>query len=153
MVSHGSTDCYSCSVTASAVRDPREEILVQGGWRVAHAFDSALPGWLVVLPARHLTSLDELTEGEAAVLGPLLRRLSSALTDVVACQKTYLVLFAEAEGFSHLHIHVVPRMDWFTEDQVGPRVFSFLGAPQGERVSDADQDALCRRLQQSLAQQ
>jgi len=151
MVSHASTVCYSCSVTAGGPIDPRESVLVESGWRVAHAFDSALPGWLVVLPTRHLTSLDELTDAEAGALGPLLRRVSSALKDVVGCEKTYLMLFAEAEGFSHLHIHVVPRMDWFTPEQVGPRVFTFLGAPAGERVTEQDQDALCRRLQDALA--
>ena len=78
-------------------------------WRVAHAFGTSLPGWLVVLPRRHVIALDELTAEEAADLGPLLRALTAALREVLGCSKTYVALFAEAEGFAHIHFHVVPR--------------------------------------------
>ena len=78
------------------------------GWRVAHAFGTSLPGWLVVVPRRHVIALDELTAGEAADLGPLLRALTAAMRAVLGCGKTYVALFAEAEGFEHVHFHVVP---------------------------------------------
>jgi hypothetical protein len=42
-------------------------------------------------------ALDELTDGEAAELGPLLRALAAALRQVTGCQKTYVALFAEAD--------------------------------------------------------
>jgi diadenosine tetraphosphate (Ap4A) HIT family hydrolase len=57
-----------------------------------------------------VTALHELTAEEAAGLGPLLRGLSAALGRVVGCTKTYVMLFAEAEGFAHAHFHVVPRI-------------------------------------------
>ena len=68
----------------------------------------SLPGWLVLVPRRHTVALDDLTADEAADLGPLLRAVSSALRDVVRCRKTYVVLFAEAEGFQHIHFHIIP---------------------------------------------
>ena len=34
------------------------------------------------------------------------------------------MLFAEAEGFGHLHVHVVPRMPDFESEALGPRVFA-----------------------------
>jgi diadenosine tetraphosphate (Ap4A) HIT family hydrolase len=61
------------------------------------------------------------------------------------------VFFAEAEGFAHVHLHLVPRMDWFTPEQVGPRVFAFLGASEAGRVPPAEQDALALRLRTALA--
>jgi diadenosine tetraphosphate (Ap4A) HIT family hydrolase len=65
------TDCYSCTGNAEIDRLPlRERIAVDEFWRVAHAFDSALPGWLVLLPRRHVTAIAELNDGEAASLGP-----------------------------------------------------------------------------------
>jgi diadenosine tetraphosphate (Ap4A) HIT family hydrolase len=145
------SDCYSCDSSAALDSQPdRERVVVRDGWRVAHAFDASLPGWLVVLPMRHVLALDELTDDEAAALGPLLRDVSAALSAETGCVKTYTMLFAEADGFAHLHVHVVPRMPWFTHDQVGPRVFTFLGATESDRVPYADQDALARRLRARL---
>jgi diadenosine tetraphosphate (Ap4A) HIT family hydrolase len=77
-------------------------------WRVAHAFGTSLPGWLAVLPRRHVIALDGLTAEEAADAGPLLRAVTAALREVLGCSKTYAALFAEAEGFAHVHFHVVP---------------------------------------------
>jgi diadenosine tetraphosphate (Ap4A) HIT family hydrolase len=125
---------------------PRERIAVHGGWRVAHAFDSALAGWLVVLPVRHLTRLSELDADEAAALGPLLTAASGALESVTGCLKTYVLLLAEQEGFGHVHFHVVPRMADFDAETVGPGVFRFLGRPESEQVPPDDLDRLARAL-------
>jgi diadenosine tetraphosphate (Ap4A) HIT family hydrolase len=73
------------------------------------------------------------------------------LTTVVGSAKAYVMFFAEADGFAHLHVHVVPRMEWFTHDQLGPRVFAFLGGPQSEWVTEPDMDALALRLRAALA--
>jgi diadenosine tetraphosphate (Ap4A) HIT family hydrolase len=144
-------DCYVCEMNSQiGALPPREQIVVERGWRAAHAFDSSLPGWMVLMPTRHVSALHELTVDEAAALGDLLVRLSRALRDVVGCEKTYSMLFAEAEGFGHVHFHVVPRMASFDAAQVGPQVFSFLGAAPSDRVTEADQDALAWRLAEAL---
>lgn len=141
------SDCYVCSMNQRiGALPPREHIIVDRGWRAAHAFDSSLPGWLVLVPTRHVTALHELTTEEATVMGDLLVRLSKALQKVVGCDKTYTMLFAEAHGFGHVHFHVVPRMTSFQPDQVGPMVFTFVGRPPGERVSQDEQDEVARQL-------
>ena len=124
---------------------PSEAVLVEGSWWVAHAFNSTLPGWLVVVPLRHVASLEEMTEGEAQTLGLLLHRCARALRAVTGCEKSYFMFFAEAEGFSHLHVHVVPRMSSFTEEQIGPRVFGFLGGPEADWLSEGERDDLALR--------
>jgi diadenosine tetraphosphate (Ap4A) HIT family hydrolase len=124
----------------------RDRIAVDEHWRVAHAFDTALPGWLVLVPRRHVTSLASLTDAEAASLGTWQVRLSRALTEVTGCGKTYVAQFAEAEGFAHVHFHVVPRMADLPEELRGPRVFGLLGPPDGERVSVERIDELARAL-------
>lgn len=114
-------ECYPCRMTAR-LEDlpPREKVHLEGGWRVAHAFNSTLPGWLVLVPTRHVTSLDELTALESEELGLLARKVSIALRNVTGCEKTYLALFAEAEGFGHLHVHLVPRDADLAADHRGP---------------------------------
>jgi diadenosine tetraphosphate (Ap4A) HIT family hydrolase len=140
-------DCYPCRLEASgSPLPPREQVYDDGLWRVAHAFNSTLPGWLVALPRRHITSLAELTSEEAVALGPLLRRLTAALAEVTGCQKTYVALFAEADGFDHLHLHVVPRVRDLPDDRRGPQVFGYLARDESEWLPEPERDRLARAV-------
>ena len=144
--------CYACE---QALRDdlpPRERVLQTSNWRVAHAFDTALPGWLVLLPNRHITSLAQLHIDEADEMGGLLRRLTTALQDELGCVKTYVVLLAEAEGFSHAHFHVIPRMHDLAEDLRGPRIFELMRRPAAQHVPTVEQDRLATALAARLAE-
>jgi diadenosine tetraphosphate (Ap4A) HIT family hydrolase len=132
-------DCYTCMQDADVRGDRaplRERIAADELWRVAHAFNAAIPGWLVLIPRRHVTSLTELTDAEAAVLGSWQVRLSRALQTVLGCQKTYVAQFAEAEGFSHVHFHIVPRQPDLARELRGPRIFQLLGPADRPVVSD-----------------
>lgn len=137
------TECYACEQS-----DPtapfRERIVRRGGWRVAHDFNSSLEGWLIVAPLRHVQALDELTAEESVELGNLLRQASIALKAVTGCDKTYVMLFAEAEGFAHLHVHVVPRMPGQPEDRNGPAVFGYL--TDGHPLTSARRDDVAAAL-------
>jgi diadenosine tetraphosphate (Ap4A) HIT family hydrolase len=135
--------CFSCEQTAAGMHAPlRERIYDDGLWRVAHAFNSALAGWLVLLPRRHVTALADLTPAEAAALGPLLHRLSAALTSVTGCAKTYVLLLAEAQGFAHLHLHVIPRMADLPRERTGVRIFHYLDQPEAAWVSADEMDRI-----------
>jgi len=131
--------CYACDA-ASPEAPLREQIIRERGWRVAHDFNSSLEGWLIAAPLRHVRALHELTTTEAAAMGDLVHRSSIALREVTGCDKTYVMLFAEAEGFEHLHLHVVPRLVDHPEDRRGPKVFAFMH--DGAAVSPERRDEL-----------
>jgi diadenosine tetraphosphate (Ap4A) HIT family hydrolase len=121
-------ECYSCASNGAIDRLPaRERIAADDWWRVAHAFNSALPGWLILVPRRHVTSIAELTDAEAASLGSWQVRLSRALSAVLGCSKTYVAQFAEAEGFAHVHFHIVPRPPDLVAELRGPHTLPSLG--------------------------
>lgn len=143
-------DCYPCRT--GALPDPplRERILTTRDWRVAHAFNSTVPGWLVLVPHRHIGAFADLTADEAAGLGPLVRRLSIALTSVTGCVKTYLMQFSEQEGFAHLHLHLVPRAVDQPAEATGPRVLSLLSQDPGDWLDEATRDAFADRLLAAL---
>lgn len=146
-------DCFSCHNNERlGSLPPRELVAADDHWRVAHAFDSALPGWLILAPRRHVTSIADLTDAEAASLGTWQVRLSRALHVVTGCSKTYVVQFAEKEGFAHVHFHVVPRMPDLPADRRGPRVFAYLGAAEEERVDEQRRDDLAAALRAELDQ-
>jgi diadenosine tetraphosphate (Ap4A) HIT family hydrolase len=79
-----------------------------------------------------------------------LRGLSAALEIVTGCVKTYLMQFSEAEGFSHVHLHLVPRMADQPEDARGPRVFGYLTENRDQWIPESERDALARALRAAL---
>ena len=143
-------DCLTCVNNARPDLPPRERVYADSRWRAAHAFGSSLPGWLVLLPQRHVTALDELTAEETADLGPLLGAMTSALREVTHCSKTYVALFAEAEGFQHLHFHVIPRQPDLAAKFRGPRVFRLLGGDPSSHVPDRVMDQIALSLMRNL---
>jgi diadenosine tetraphosphate (Ap4A) HIT family hydrolase len=143
--------CFPCEWNARLDElPPRERIVVHEGWRLAHAFNTALPGWLVLVPLRHVESFAELSQTEASTFSELARRASAALVDVVACSKTYVVILGEEKGFAHLHAHVVPRMPDLPDDLKGTYVFRLLGVPQRECVSEGERDRLALELRDRI---
>ncbi len=141
------TDCHVCLENARTDLPPRERVTVTDHWRVAHAFDTSLPGWLVLDARAHVTALDELPPEAHAELGDLVGRLTAALRAELGCEKTYVMQFSEAAGFDHLHVHLVPRMADLPEDGRGARVFRYLGPDaDGEHVDEDTRDAIAVRL-------
>lgn len=144
--------CFSCENTARFEDlPPRERIASDEHWRVAHAVGTGLPGWLVLLPRRHVLTIADLTDAEAAGLGYWQVLLSRALHAVTGCPKTYVVQFAEAEGFGHVHFHVIPRPADLPADRRGPNVFGFLGQSDGQAVNADEMDGVASALAQWLA--
>ncbi|MER6558294.1 HIT family protein [Streptomyces sp. NPDC001027] len=141
-------DCYTCDQEEQFDGlPPRERVVHDEHWRAAHAFNTAVPGWLVLVPRRHVTAVHDLTDAEASALGMWQVRLSRALRRVTGCAKTYVVQFAEAEGFAHVHFHIVPRMADLRPEHRGPGVFELLRRPEEEWVTPdrADRTALLLR--------
>jgi diadenosine tetraphosphate (Ap4A) HIT family hydrolase len=140
-------ECYPCAWNALLDElPPRERVAVHDGWRVAHAFNTSLRGWLVLVPLRHVESFAQLDPAEAAAFARLARAASRALADVVGCAKTYLVILGEEPGFAHLHAHVVPRMPDLADGLKGTHVFRLLGGAQQEWIPEEARDRLALEL-------
>ncbi|MER5201185.1 HIT family protein [Streptomyces sp. NPDC002755] len=144
-------DCYTCGKEAEFDDlPPRERVAHDQHWRVAHAFGTAVPGWLVLLPRRHVAAVHDLTLAEASALGGWQVKLSRALRSVTGCAKTYVVQFAEAEGFAHVHFHIVPRMADLRPEHRGPGIFELLTRPEQERVTTEQADRISHSLRARL---
>lgn len=144
-------DCFVCrNNDRFDMLPPRERVAADAHWRVAHAIDTALLGWLVLIPRRHIASIADLTDYEAVDLGTWQVRLSRALRTVTGCLKTYVVQFAEKEGVNHVHFHVIPRMGDLPDDRRGPAIFRYLDPPPDQRVDDERKDELAAALRAHL---
>ena len=131
-------------------RRPWEQIYVDDRWRLTLAFDTSLPGWLVLVPGRHVEGLHHLDHDEAEGMGRLLRTASAALVEATGCERTYAMLFAEKDGFSHLHLHIVPRYEDLPIEHRGPAVFAYLGVPEAEQLQEEDRNLLAARLRDAM---
>ncbi|NEE01540.1 HIT family protein [Phytoactinopolyspora halotolerans] len=144
-------DCYSCNREAELDQlPPRELISYDEQWRVVHATGSALLGWLILTPRRHVMEMAELSDAESADLGIWQARLARALTEELRVSKVYVAEFGEAPGF-HLHFHVVPRPRDLAVERRGPGIFGLLGRQDDDQVSADDRDQLALRLRTRLS--
>ena len=67
------------------------------------------------------------------------------------CDKTYVALFAEAEGFEHLHVHVIPRQADLSPEFRGPRIFGLMGGEPARQVPETVMDQIAVNVAQALA--
>jgi diadenosine tetraphosphate (Ap4A) HIT family hydrolase len=140
------TGCHGCDQEANFDRlPPRELIAYDEHWRVVHAFNSGLLGWLVLTTRRHVRELAGLNDAESATLGTWQVRLARALDEELGTPKTYVAEFGEVPGF-HLHFHVVPRLRALDETMLGPEVFGYLGVSEDQQVGVDARDHFAKKL-------
>lgn len=147
-------DCGTC-------RANRGEIVAPGGvihedplWRIEHILRPIpMLGWLIAKPIRHVTSFAALTSQEAASFGPLIHRTTRALQRIMDAEKVYLCLFAEAEGFVHIHFHLIPAARGLPIGRRGPAIFDLIGEAkrEGDLADPTAAAAIADRVRAALA--
>lgn len=87
--------CITCDVSAGRTVPPGGVILSDGVWQADHEMTSLVRGYVIVKPVQHVHELADVTEDEAARLGPFLRRLHSAMRSALGTERVYVCSFAE----------------------------------------------------------
>lgn len=139
------TDCAFCAVDLRTA-PPRELAHVTPHWRLT-AHRSALPGWMLLIPRRHVASISELDDEATAELGPLLRAAARVHVAEFGARKTYVMQFAE--GVPHAHFSLVPRMTELPADRRGAAISAYNTVD--EPLSDTERDALALRIRSAMA--
>jgi diadenosine tetraphosphate (Ap4A) HIT family hydrolase len=57
--------------------------------------------------------------------------VSIGLKEILDCEKTYVMQFAEGDGHHHVHLHVVPRSAEMPLENRGPNIFNYM-QPENE---------------------
>ena len=81
------SECLACDLACGAVPLPGGLILQTPGWRVEHCVGPLGVGTLVVKPKRHVLRVADLTEREAAEMGPLLVSVAAAVDELTGASQ------------------------------------------------------------------
>lgn len=149
------TSCMTCLLLAqrdTGLRPLWDNIYRTRYWDVVHSYNTALPGWIVLVARRHIEAVAELSQAESVELGLLITATSQALAEVTKCVKTYVIQFAEAIEHPHVHVHIVPCMADQPADRRGPLIFGYLGVPEHERAPESEMNRIASDLRVSLAE-
>ena len=98
--------CIACDLSAGRAPLAGGRIHETTHWLVEHCVGPLGTGALIVKPRRHVTKVAELTDVEAAELGPLLRVASIVAGELVDAEQVYNCLWSHAGG-RPVHIHYV----------------------------------------------
>jgi diadenosine tetraphosphate (Ap4A) HIT family hydrolase len=145
--------CRTCELLDRRDRGeapPWDQIARTPEWDIVHCYGTSVEGWLVVVCRRHIGAIAEMTDAEAAELGPLLKLVSGALHEVLGCEKTYVVQFAEHPQHPHVHFHVIPRHGDHPADLRGPKIFDLLGVAPDQAVPEDRMNEIAADLARSL---
>lgn len=123
-----------------------------GGWLVEDCIGPLGIGTLVVKPRRHVLRFAELTAEEAAAFGPVMRRVTSAVTAETGCDQTYVTQWAHA-GWTPGHIHFVVQPAWDSQRERFERPGPFMQVAMfeaNEAMDEAEIEAFCQRVRARL---
>jgi diadenosine tetraphosphate (Ap4A) HIT family hydrolase len=140
--------CMACDLIAGRASLPGGQILRTEHWVVEHCLGPLPVGTLLVKPTRHVLHVGDLTDAEAAELGPLLRDTARVVDELAEPQveQVYTCLWSH-NGSEPVHIHYVVQpatRELFDELGTGPRQQAAL-FDRGERPDPEAMEAFAAR--------
>ncbi|MGZ3610267.1 MAG: HIT domain-containing protein [Ktedonobacteraceae bacterium] len=145
-------ECLSCLSLQGIQRISPGPYIYEGRlWVVDHAYPTSLKGWLIIVLKRHLEALHDMTHEEFRELADIQYWLAQVMRSRASIEKEYMMCFAEAEHFHHVHIHFVAKPIDLPQEARGPRIFSYLNVDQSSAVPPDEIKALCEELKEALS--
>ncbi|MEV7614276.1 hypothetical protein [Streptomyces sp. NPDC089799] len=146
------SSCLACDLTAGTAPLPGGAIHRTPHWVVEHCVGPLGLGTVVVKPLRHVVHVAALTADESAELGPLLQRVSDAVTAVTDPEQVYVCLWSHAGAVpGHIHFVVQPARaeDLAEHDAFGPALQMAMFRAD-RRPAEAEVTVVCERLRGAL---
>ena len=102
------TDCIFCSIANGKI--PARKVLETDDVVAFHDLNPAAPVHVLVIPRKHIATLDETVEADTLLLGKMLRA-ASQVADQSALSGGYRVVMNVQAGAGqsvfHIHLHVL----------------------------------------------
>ena len=145
--------CLACDLSTGAAPLPGGRLHRTSHWVVEHSVGPLGVGTLIVKPLRHVLNLGLLTPEESEELGPLLRLVTAAVTEVVEPEQVYVCQWSHSGGVpGHVHFVVQPATRALMErfDAYGPalQMAMFRDGPTPDVLAV---EAICARFRSVFA--
>lgn len=99
--------CLLCNPADADRQFSRMRIWEDDLWRLSAVLRGPIPGFAHLEPKRHIPFITDLDGPEAASLGPVLARVTTALRNAAGAEKTYGYIFGD--HVPHLHFNLAPH--------------------------------------------
>lgn len=119
------TDCGIC--TAKTLTPVDMIVYEDDHWRLRHATETNILGYLVLESKRHFLDLAQASADECATYGTTLALAMKVIRQVVKPARIYT--FSLAEAVPHFHVHLIPRTDALPRAYRGRGIMSYPLAP------------------------
>lgn len=143
-------DCLACDLISGARKLPGGRVSSSEHWVVEHCVGPLGVGTLLLKPFRHCLHVSELSEGESAELGPMLKRATACVQELAAAEQVYVCLWSHA-GWTPGHIHFVIQPSWTHLQRIHSGPGPTLQAEQFAANTippEAEVEAFCRRARE-----
>jgi diadenosine tetraphosphate (Ap4A) HIT family hydrolase len=148
-----SLECMACQLTAGERELAGGRIFQTDHWVVEHCVGTLGVGALILKPLRHIVALADMSDAEAAELGPLMQRASSIIRALTDADQVYACLWSHAE-WRPGHIHFVLQPSWNALRSRYPGPGPALQMAMFTEASALDPDAVqsfCARARSAFA--
>ena len=146
-------ECLSCRSISGEKRISPGPIIHKGAyWLVDHAYPTSHLGWLVIVLKRHAEALHELSRDEFAELAEIQYKLAQVIRQDTHVEKEYMMCYAESPGFSHIHIHFVPKPTDLPAELRGPAVFAMLQVDEAHAVPPDQIRTFCEEFREKFGE-
>jgi diadenosine tetraphosphate (Ap4A) HIT family hydrolase len=137
-------DCLLCRVADADAFFARRRVWADEHWRLSVVLRGAVAGFAHLEPHRHIPFITDLDGPEAATLGPVLARASTALRTATDADKVYVYVFGDR--VPHLHFNLAPHRpgDALTG---GPGLLQ----PDAEPADPAEHEAAATAVERALS--
>src|SRR5262245_18537277 len=111
----------ACQLTSGERAPVSRRVFQTEHWVVEHCIGTLGVGTLILKPLRHIVGLADLSEAEAAELGPLLHRATSSIKALSDADQVYACLWSHADWTpGHIHYVLQPAWDALRSRYPGP---------------------------------
>lgn len=104
--------CIACEILTGQKKIPGGSLLRTNNFDIHQDFAVPIPGFLIIVPVRHVNSVEDFTNEEATEFGLLLKTARKAVTQSLGIELVHLL---QDENSPHFHLAMLPRYDWMKE--------------------------------------
>ncbi|MBV8516806.1 MAG: histidine triad nucleotide-binding protein [Acidobacteria bacterium] len=101
--------CLFCRIASGAI--PAKKVHEDADVVAFHDINPQAPTHVLVIPRKHISALDELTDADAATIGTTIVRATEIARELHLEQEGYRVVINNGEGAGqtvfHIHVHVL----------------------------------------------